>query len=240
MKYCSICGDKVELKIPENDHLPRYCCEGCGEIHYQNPKIVTGTIPIMKGKILLCKRAIDPRQGRWTLPAGFLENRETIEQGAFRETLEETNTKVKMGSLYAIFNIPQVSQIYILFFAEVLREDFGKTSESLEVKLFKEDEIPWKELAFPFVPIILKYYFEDRKNNKFDRGIFRMFVDRVFTKKGFGTVVTGTVLSGSISKGKHLQILPNLEEVNIRGIHSHDSSVDKLTIDLMAPSQMAI
>ena len=168
MKYCSICGDRVELKIPENDHLPRYCCEGCGEIHYQNPKIVTGTIPIMKGKILLCKRAIDPRQGRWTLPAGFLENRETIEQGAFRETLEETNTKVKMGSLYAIFNIPQVSQIYILFFAEVLREDFGKTSESLEVKLFKEDEIPWKELAFPFVPIILKYYFEDRKNNKFD------------------------------------------------------------------------
>ena len=104
----------------------------------------------------------------WTVPAGFLENGETISQGAFRETQEETNTEVKMGNLYTIFNIPQISQIYMLFFAEVLREDFGETTESLEVKLFKEEEIPWKELAFPFVPLVLKHYFEDRKHNKFD------------------------------------------------------------------------
>ena len=168
MKYCSSCGSKVELKIPQDDHLPRYCCTNCDAIHYQNPKIVTGTVPIMKDRILLCKRAIHPRNGLWTLPAGFLENEETIGQGAFRETQEETNTEVKMGNLYAIFNIPQISQIYMLFFAEVLREDFGETSESLEVKLFKEEEIPWKELAFPFVPLVLKHYFEDRKNNKFD------------------------------------------------------------------------
>ena len=168
MKYCSSCGSKVELKVPQDDHFPRYCCTNCDAIHYQNPNIVTGTIPIMKDRVLLCKRAIHPRPGMWTLPAGFLENGETIGQGAFRETLEETNTEVKMGNLYAIFNIPQISQIYMLFFAEVLREDFGKTPESLEVKLFKEEEIPWQELAFPFVPIVLKNYFADRKVNKFD------------------------------------------------------------------------
>ena len=168
MKYCSSCGSKVELKVPQDDHFPRYCCTNCDAIHYQNPNIVTGTIPIMKDRVLLCKRAIHPRPGMWTLPAGFLENGETLGQGAFRETLEETNTEVKMGNLYAIFNIPQISQIYMLFFAEVLREDFGKTPESLEVKLFKEEEIPWQELAFPFVPIVLKNYFADRKVNKFD------------------------------------------------------------------------
>ena len=168
MKYCSSCGSKVELKVPQDDNFPRYCCTKCDAIHYQNPKIVTGTIPIMKDRILLCKRAIHPRPGMWTLPAGFLENGETIGQGAFRETLEETNTEVKMGNLYAIFNIPQISQVYMLFFAEVLREDFGETPESLEVKLFKEEEIPWQELAFPFVPIVLKNYFADRKVNKFD------------------------------------------------------------------------
>ena len=168
MKYCSSCGSKVELKVPQDDNFPRYCCTNCDAIHYQNPNIVTGTIPIMKDRILLCKRAIHPRPGMWTLPAGFLENGETLGQGAFRETLEETNTEVKMGNLYAIFNIPQISQIYMLFFAEVLREDFGETPESLEVKLFKEEEIPWQELAFPFVPIVLKNYFADRKVNKFD------------------------------------------------------------------------
>lgn len=168
MKYCSSCGSKVELKVPQDDNFPRYCCTNCDAIHYQNPNIVTGTIPIMKDRILLCKRAIHPRPGMWTLPAGFLENGETLGQGAFRETLEETNTEVKMGNLYAIFNIPQISQVYMLFFAEVLREDFGETPESLEVKLFKEEEIPWQELAFPFVPIVLKNYFADRKVNKFD------------------------------------------------------------------------
>ena len=168
MKYCSSCGNEVEFKIPPDDNLPRYCCKSCNDIHYQNPKIVTGTLPIKEGRILLCKRAIHPRQGLWTLPAGFLENGETIEQGAFRETLEETSTEVKMNHLYAIFNIPQISQIYMLFLAEVLAEDFGPTSESLEVRLFQEDNIPWEELAFPFVPLVLKHYLSDKKNNQFD------------------------------------------------------------------------
>lgn len=168
MKYCSSCGSEVELKIPEGDNLPRYCCTSCDDIHYQNPKIVTGTLPIKEETILLCKRAIHPRHGLWTLPAGFLENGETVEQGAFRETLEETSTEVKMDHLYAIFNIPQISQIYMLFLAEVIAEDFGPTSESLEVRLFEEDSIPWEELAFPFVPLVLKHYLNDKKNNKFD------------------------------------------------------------------------
>ena len=118
--------------------------------------------------MLLCKRAINPRHGLWTLPAGFLENNETIEQGAFRETLEETRTKVEMRDLYLIFNIPQISQIYMLFLADVIQEDFGQTSESLEVRLFGEDEIPWEQLAFPFVPLALKNYFKDRQSNKFN------------------------------------------------------------------------
>ena len=168
MKYCSSCGSEVELKIPEDDNLPRYCCNKCKDIHYQNPKLITGTIPIKDEKILLCKRAIHPRHGLWTLPAGFLENGETIGQGAYRETLEETSTEVKMGNLYTIFNIPQISQIYMLFLAEVLREDFGPTSESLEVRLFEEDEIPWEELAFPFVPLVIKHYLNDRKINNFE------------------------------------------------------------------------
>tara|TARA_Y100000590_G_scaffold204587_1_gene232035 strand:+ start:3652 stop:4200 length:549 start_codon:yes stop_codon:yes gene_type:complete len=171
MNYCSSCGSEVELKIPEGDNLPRYCCIVCEEIHYQNPKIVVGTIPIKEEKILLCKRAIDPRHGLWTLPAGFLENSETIEQGAFRETLEETDTEVKMGKLYSIFNIPQISQIYMLFLSKVIEEDFGPTSESLEVKLFSEKEIPWEELAFPFVPLALKRYLSDRKINQYNLNI---------------------------------------------------------------------
>ena len=146
MKYCSCCGSEVELKIPKDDNLPRYCCTKCDDIHYQNPKLIAGTIPVKEEKILLCRRAIHPRYGLWTLPAGFLENGETIGQGAFRETLEETSTEVKMGNLYTIFNIPQISQIYMLFLAEVLQEDFGQTPESLEVRLFEEDEIPWEEL----------------------------------------------------------------------------------------------
>ena len=105
MKYCSSCGNQVELKIPKEDTYLRYCCKSCETIHYQNPNVVVGTIPVKDQTILLCRRAIHPRQGLWTLPAGFLENGETIEQGAFRETLEETNTKVKMGALYTIFNI---------------------------------------------------------------------------------------------------------------------------------------
>ena len=168
MKYCSKCGTQVELKIPEGDNRARYCCVGCNTIHYQNPNVVVGTVPVKENKILLCKRAINPRYGLWTLPAGFLENGETLEQGAFRETLEETNTEVEIKSLYAIFNIPQIAQVYMLYLADLLNNSFKSTNESLEVDLFEQENIPWDNLAFPFVKIALKKYFKDRKNGNFE------------------------------------------------------------------------
>ena len=167
MKFCSDCGSKLEKRIPEGDNLKRDCCTKCDLIHYSNPKVIVGTVPIKDNKVLLCKRAIQPRYGLWTLPAGFLENGETIEEGAFRETKEETNTEVKMGNLYAIFNIPQIHQVYMLHLAEVINEDYGETSESLEVEFFGESDIPWEELAFPFVPTTLKNYFKDCKKGEY-------------------------------------------------------------------------
>ena len=167
MKYCSNCGNTVEKKIPEDDNRLRHCCDSCGSIHYLNPKVIAGTLPFIGDKVLLCKRAIKPRYGLWTLPAGFLENGETVAQGAFRETEEETDTQVKMGHLYAIFDIPQIYQVYMLHLSEVVNDDFKPTSESLEVKLFTEEEIPWDELAFPFVPTVLKNYFKDKEKGEF-------------------------------------------------------------------------
>ncbi|SVD55816.1 uncharacterized protein METZ01_LOCUS408670, partial [marine metagenome] len=139
MKYCNSCGEKVILEIPKGDNRERYCCPNCEVIHYQNPNVVVGTLPVKEDKVLLCKRAIKPRYGLWTLPAGFLEMEETLEQGALRETFEETNTQVKMKNLYAIYNIPQIGQVYMLYLAEVMQNNFGPTSESLEVKFFKKE-----------------------------------------------------------------------------------------------------
>ena len=167
MKYCSECGSETEKKIPEGDNRERDCCRSCSLIHYSNPKIIVGTIPAKNKSVLLCKRAIEPRYGKWTLPGGFLENGETVAQGAFRETFEETNTEVEMNALYAIFNVPQINQVYMLYRASVVSNDYAPTSESLEVQFFEEDEIPWDELAFPFVPIVLKNFFSDLEKDEF-------------------------------------------------------------------------
>ena len=167
MKYCAECGSATENKIPEGDNRPRDCCTVCDLIHYTNPKIICGTIPVRGESVLLCKRAIEPRYGKWTLPGGFMENGETVSQGAFRETLEETNTEVEMGELYAIFNVPQINQVYMLYLAKVVADDYSSTSESLDVKFFTENEIPWDDLAFPFVPKVLKSFFSDLKQGDF-------------------------------------------------------------------------
>ena len=152
MKYCSSCGSEVELKIPEGDNLPRYCCTSCDYIHYQNPKIVTGTLPIKEDTILLCKRAIHPRQGLWTLPAGFLENEEPLETGAARECVEEANAYSDDMKIFSIYSLIHISQIYIMYYG-TLRD--GKHSpgleESFDTKLYSEDDIPWDELAFPII-----------------------------------------------------------------------------------------
>lgn len=167
MNFCSHCGKKVILQIPAGDSLPRHVCATCGTIHYQNPKIVTGTIPEWNDQVLLCRRAIEPRKGLWTLPAGFMENKESAETGARRETFEETGLSVDIEELYALFNIPHISQVYLMFRATMPDTSFGPTPESLEVKLFSEHEIPWDELAFAVVRETLQRYFEDRKLGKY-------------------------------------------------------------------------
>jgi len=167
MKFCSNCGAPVALKIPAGDSLPRHVCGACGTIHYQNPKMVVGCIVEWEDRILLCKRAIEPRYGLWTVPAGFMENGETTYQGAVRETLEEANARIEIGPLYALYNIPHISQVYILFRAQLLDLDFSPGIESLEVRLFEEQDIPWDELAFRPVRFTLQNYFADRKAGNF-------------------------------------------------------------------------
>ncbi len=162
MKFCSNCGQPVEQRIPEGDNLPRFVCDACESIHYQNPKIVAGCIPEWEDKILLCRRAIEPRYGLWTLPAGFMENGETTEQAALRETWEEARATMEIRSLYAVFSIPHISQVYMLFRGPLQHCRFGPGPESLEVALFSEAQIPWGELAFPVIDATLKRYFSDR------------------------------------------------------------------------------
>lgn len=167
MNFCSACGAPVEHRVPPGDSLPRYVCAGCGIVHYENPKMVVGCIPEWENRILLCRRAIEPRIGLWTVPAGFMENGETTAEGAARETLEEANAKVELLDLYALFNIPHINQVYMLFRARLLDLDFSAGAETLETKLFDEDEIPWDEIAFITVRRTLRHYFDDRRAGQF-------------------------------------------------------------------------
>jgi len=167
MKYCSVCGAPVELRLPPDDNRARHVCTACGEIHYQNPKLIVGAIPEWQDKILLCRRAIEPRHGLWTLPAGFMENGETTVEAAARETLEEANAQVDIGELYSMYNIPHINQVHLLFRAKLLNLDFSPGVESLEVQLFAEEDIPWDTLAFRPVRFTLQHYFADRKAGSF-------------------------------------------------------------------------
>ena len=167
MKFCPSCGSNVNLKIPENDNRERYVCVSCEVIHYQNPKIVTGCIPQSQDKILICKRAIEPRKGLWTLPAGFMENGETNQQGAARESEEEANAIMENMQLFSVFSIPHISQVYTFYRADV-KDGFASPGyESLETKFVTEQEMPWSEMAFPVVVETLKLFFQDRKNGNF-------------------------------------------------------------------------
>lgn len=168
MKFCSNCGATVVHKIPEGDSLPRYMCEVCNTIHYQNPRMVVGCVPVWEDKVLLCKRGIEPRHGLWTVPAGFMENGETLDAGAMRETLEEACARVTIDKLYAVYNIPHVNQVYLLFLAKLNDLDFKAGSETLETRLFREDEIPWDQIAFATVRNTLTHYFADRARSHFD------------------------------------------------------------------------
>ena len=168
MKFCSHCGsDALRYDIPEGDNRPRYWCPNCATIHYQNPKIIVGAVPVWGDKVLLCKRAIEPRKGYWTLPAGFMENKESSAEGAARETWEEAAAKAINLDLYRIFDVPYISQVYLFYRCQIEDEIFGVGPESLETALFSEQEIPWDELAFPVVHEILTEYLSDRKTEHF-------------------------------------------------------------------------
>lgn len=167
MIYCSNCGKQVIKKIPAGDSRPRHVCESCNTIHYQNPNIVAGCIPVWEDRILLCRRAIEPRHGLWTLPAGFMENGESTEQAAARETMEEACAEVDGLSLYGVFSIPQINQVYMMFRAKLTNGNFQPGPESLDVMLFDEKDIPWDKLAFPVVKLTLERYFNDLRSDSF-------------------------------------------------------------------------
>ncbi len=162
MNFCSNCGTRVVLKVPEGDFLPRHVCDNCGIIHYQNPKIVVGSVPEYQGRILICKRGIEPRQGYWTIPAGFMENDETMEAGAAREASEEARIDVEIGSLLLLANVTHARQIHVFFRSRMRTPDFSVTHESLEVRLVDEKDIPWGELAFPSTEAALRHFVADR------------------------------------------------------------------------------
>ena len=166
MKYCSECAAAVTLTVPADDNRPRYVCTNCGTIHYQNPKMVLGSIPVWERdgelKVLLCKRAIEPRHGYWTLPAGFMENGETTAEAAIRETEEEAGANIKLGKLFSLLNVVRVQQVHMFYLATLLDLHFAPGIESLDVQLFSEAEIPWDDLAFPTIRATLELFFADR------------------------------------------------------------------------------
>ena len=167
INYCSHCGQQVELHIPPGDDRPRPVCPDCGRIHYTNPKIVVGCVPEWDRKILLCRRAIEPQLGLWTLPAGYLEAGETIEAGARREIREEAMAELDRVEPFALFNLAFVDQIYFMFRAGLVDGRFGAGEESLEAELFEEKDIPWEEMAFTVIRETLELYLSDRQKGRF-------------------------------------------------------------------------
>ena len=174
MKFCQHCASLLSHRIPEGDDKLRFCCDTCDTIFYQNPNNVVGTLPIFEDSVLLCQRGIEPRKGKWTLPAGFMENGESTLQGAIRETYEEACVRVDTddSSLYTLFNLPRINQVYLFFRASLKLPNFSPGIESLDVQLFNEEQIPWDEIAFPVVRATLKHYFEDRKTLNFPVRMF--------------------------------------------------------------------
>ncbi|WP_025771253.1 NUDIX hydrolase [Thioalkalivibrio sp. HK1] len=166
MNFCSRCAAPVVLRIPPGDERLRHVCDTCGTIHYRNPKIVVGCIAEWEGRILLCRRAIEPRAGLWTLPAGFMENGESSEAGAARETWEEACARVEIDALFAYLSIPRINQVYVMFRGRIVDGVFSPGQESLETKLFSPDDIPWQEIAFPSITRTLELWLRDRSKGK--------------------------------------------------------------------------
>jgi ADP-ribose pyrophosphatase YjhB (NUDIX family) len=167
MNYCGECGKSVTRKIPQGDNLPRFVCDSCQLIHYHNPKIVAGCIPEWNDRILLCRRAIEPKLGLWTYPAGFMEIGEGTEEAAKRETFEEARAQVTISRLHSVLSLPHIGQVYLTFVGQLLAEQFEAGPESLDVQLFDRLDIPWDEIAFPVVKDALRRYLDDVKGGEF-------------------------------------------------------------------------
>lgn len=167
VNYCATCGAKVSLRVPAGDRLPRHVCDVCGVIHYRNPRLVVGTLPVWEDRVLLCRRAIEPRYGKWTLPAGFMENAETVAEAAVRETVEEANARVELGDMFTLISVPHVSQVHVIYRARLLDLGFSAGEETLEVRLFGEAEIPWRDIAFRTISMTLQHFFEDGRAGGF-------------------------------------------------------------------------
>ncbi len=167
LNFCSACGAPVFLAIPPGDSLPRHVCDRCNAIHYRNPKLVVGTLPVWENRVLLCKRAIEPCHGKWTLPAGFMENNESVDAAAVRETVEESGAHIELDGIYTLISVPYISQVHVIYRARLLDLDFAPGDESLEVALFREAEIPWNEIAFRTIAMTLRHYFADQRTGSF-------------------------------------------------------------------------
>ncbi len=162
-RFCCYCGNKTIISTPPGEHLPRRTCPSCHAIHYENPRIIVGCVPEHEGRILICRRAIEPRRGYWTVPAGFMENGETLEDGAARECHEEALARVRIGSLLALVNIPEAQQVHVFFRARLTTSAFGAGEESLEAVLVDAADIPWDDIAFPSTQFALQRYLADRE-----------------------------------------------------------------------------
>lgn len=167
IKHCRSCGAPVEYRVPADDNRERATCTACATIHYENPLIVVGTLPVWREQVLLCRRNIEPRRGYWTLPAGFLEIGETTADGALRETIEEAGARVEMGPLFSMLNVVRVAQLHLFYRAQLLDTSFAPGPETIEARLFDERDIPWDDLAFRTVRRTLECWFDDRRSDRF-------------------------------------------------------------------------
>ena len=165
--HCRVCGARTEYRVPPDDNRERATCTACGEIHYENPLNVVGTVPVWGDQVLLCRRNIEPRYGFWTLPAGFLELGESLADGAVRETVEEAGANIELQGLFTLLNVVRVGQIHFYYRARMSNTDLAPGPETIEARLFREDEIPWDELAFRTVRLTLEHYFADRRSGAF-------------------------------------------------------------------------
>ena len=167
IQHCRACGADAAYRVPPDDNRERAICGACGEIHYENPINVVGTVPVWGDQVLLCRRNIEPRYGLWTLPAGFMELGETLRDGALRETIEEAGAQVEMQELYTMLNVVRVGQVHFFYRAQLLDTRFDPGPETIEARLFREDEIPWEQIAFRTVKETLRRWFDDRRQGQF-------------------------------------------------------------------------